>query len=269
MTDAVPLDVALASRPTPARLGRPHRHLASVGSTQEALAEWAAAGAPPGALVTADHQTAGRGRLGRGWHDEPGQDLALSLLLRPDGAADRLGLLPIAAGLAVGDAVAPYLGPTALKWPNDVLYGGAKLAGVLAETAWGSCAVAGAPRPTVRLGIGVNVNRQRFGGALDRPATSLALALGQPVGRADVLAALLAALDARLAALASDPGAILADAEARLAGRGRAVAVAFPGTDAPPAEGTAVGLCPDGALRLATADGERRVYAGEATVVAA
>ena len=261
-----PLDLALRARLRTTRLGRSHRHLLSVGSTQSAAAEWAGAGAATGALVTADHQTEGRGRLGRAWADEPGRDLALSLVLRPALPAERLGLVPLAGALAAADALDAATGgaPEAkLKWPNDVLLGGNKAAGVLAETRWQACG--GGHRPTVLLGIGVNVNREAFPADIAARATSLRLASGTTHDRAAVLADLLLALEQRLALA---PEALVREAEARLVALGDAVEVGFPGTDRAPLAGTALGLAPDGALRLGTGAGEVRVHAGETTVLA-
>lgn len=257
-------DLDLRARLRTVRLGRPHRHLPSVGSTQEVASAWAASGARTGALVTTDHQTTGRGRLGRTWADEPGRDLALSLVLRPSLKPEHLGLVPLAAGLAVADALDARVADVALKWPNDVLVGGQKIAGVLAETAWRTCG-SGSQRPTVLLGVGVNVNRRAFPDDLADRATSLALASGAEHDRADLLADLLLALEARLSI---SPEALARSAEARLIGLHRPVRVGFPGTDREPLTGTALGLAPDGALRVRTASGVERVHAGETTVLA-
>lgn len=106
-------------------LGRPRLHLREVGSTNDRAKKLAAAGAAHGTLVTADAQTAGRGRQGRSWAMPPGRALALSLVLR-----DPPRLLPLAAAIAV----ASVAGAAArVKWPNDVLVGGRKVAGILAE----------------------------------------------------------------------------------------------------------------------------------------
>ena len=121
-------------------IGRPRLHLRSTSSTNDRARELAAAGAPHGTLVTAGMQTAGRGRQGRTWTAPPGTALLASLVLR---ASD--GLLPLRAGLAVADVAGDE---ARVKWPNDVLVAGRKVAGILAEA-----------RPqegwTV-LGIGVN-----------------------------------------------------------------------------------------------------------------
>jgi BirA family biotin operon repressor/biotin-[acetyl-CoA-carboxylase] ligase len=165
------------------RIGRPRLHLRSIGSTNSRARELAAAGAGHGTLVTAGVQTAGRGRQGRVWTAPPGSSLLLSLVLR-----EWDDLLPLRAGLAVADVA----GPGALvKWPNDVLLDGVKVAGILAE---------GRPQEGwIVLGIGVNA-------ALDvRDLPDELRGVAGTLGRRreeleGVLGELLAALDARLAA---------------------------------------------------------------------
>jgi BirA family biotin operon repressor/biotin-[acetyl-CoA-carboxylase] ligase len=126
---------------TAARLGRPRLHLRATTSTNDRARALAAAGAPHGTLVTAAEQTAGRGRQGRTWSAPPGRTLLLSLVLR-----DPPALLPLAAAIAVADVAG---GEALIKWPNDVLLGGRKVAGILAE---------GRPQDGwAVLGIGVNV----------------------------------------------------------------------------------------------------------------
>ncbi|HET9051986.1 MAG TPA: biotin--[acetyl-CoA-carboxylase] ligase, partial [Candidatus Dormibacteraeota bacterium] len=126
------------------------RVTARTPSTQDLAASAARAGAPAGWCDVAEEQSAGRGRLGRRWEAPPGAALLASIVLRPRG---RLTWVPIAAGLAVADAVRETCGVAArLKWPNDVLAGPGKLAGILAEVE-----PRGAPVPAVVLGIGVNV----------------------------------------------------------------------------------------------------------------
>ncbi|OZC02514.1 biotin--[acetyl-CoA-carboxylase] ligase [Rubricoccus marinus] len=262
-----PLDLALRGRLQTVRLGRAHRHHATVGSTQSAAAEWADAGAPTGALVTADHQSEGRGRLGRVWADEPGRDLALSLVLRPKLRPEHLGLVPLAAALAVCDAIsganARLASGVALKWPNDVLLEGQKVAGVLGETRWRTCG-SGSQSPTVLLGIGVNVNRRTFPPELAARATSLALTSGADLDRSQILADLLLALERRFAL---SPEAIVHAAEAQIPALGNTLQVGFPGTDRAPLIGTALGLSPSGALRLEASGEIVDVHAGETTVL--
>lgn len=221
-------------------------------------AAWAAGGAPHGAVVTARHQTAGRGRHGRAWDAEPGESLLLTVVLRPSLDAARLGLIAVAAGLAVAEAVQAWGVGAAVKWPNDVRVGRRKLAGVLAQASHG------AGGPTVLLGVGLNVRQRSFPAGL--VATSLALETGRAPDPADVLPAVLRALDIRLNQTEADPAGVLRAAEARLEGVGEIVAVRNPATGRVVARGRVIGLAPDGALRLAADDGERTVYAGEVTL---
>jgi len=164
-------------------LGRPRLHLRETTSTNDRARELAARGATHGTIVTAGAQTAGRGRQGRTWTAPAGSSLLVSLVLR---AYD--GLLPLRAGLAVADLA----GPTArVKWPNDVLIGGRKVAGILAET-----------RPTegwAVLGIGLNAALDLNDLPTDLRAT--AATLGRTRGELDrVLEELLERLTAWLAA---------------------------------------------------------------------
>ena len=147
------------------------------------------AGAPEGAVVAADEQTEGRGRLGRSWHAPRGTSLLFSTSLVPDVPAARLPELSLVAGAAVADAISAQTGlRTTLKHPNDVLVDGRKVAGILAESVDGR----------VVLGIGVNVSQAE--GELPQevvtPATSLALE-GATVDRAELLAVILERLEAR------------------------------------------------------------------------
>ncbi|HSE95084.1 MAG TPA: biotin--[acetyl-CoA-carboxylase] ligase, partial [Methylomirabilota bacterium] len=165
---------------------------ASLPSTQIWCRTLAARGAAEGLVVVADHQTAGRGQRGRRWVAPPGTALLLSCLLRPDVPTARWGELPLVAGVAVAEALEAAAGaPTRLRWPNDVLVAGRKVAGILAEGVPGRHA-------HVVLGIGVNVDQT----AADWPAelaghAASLRALGHPVRRPALLATLLATLAAR------------------------------------------------------------------------
>jgi BirA family transcriptional regulator, biotin operon repressor / biotin---[acetyl-CoA-carboxylase] ligase len=173
-------------------------HLEEVGSTNAVVMERARRGEPPGLVVVADHQTAGRGRRGRTWTDEPGASLLMSALLASD--LPRPTLAPLATGLAVRDALRELGAHPTLKWPNDVLLNGAKCAGILVESL---------ARPArIVIGIGVNVDWRAVGGAEAR-WTSVAEHLGGGVERGPVLGHLLAALDARLSTASRDPDALL------------------------------------------------------------
>jgi BirA family biotin operon repressor/biotin-[acetyl-CoA-carboxylase] ligase len=218
-------------------LGRPRLHLRETTSTNDRARELAIAGAPHGTVVTAGVQTAGRGRQGRTWTAPPGSALLLSLILRE---ADPL--LPLRAGLAVADLAGPE---ARVKWPNDVLVEGRKVAGILVE---------GRPQQGwAALGIGVNVALDVS--ALPPEARERAGTLGRrPEELESALAELLGALERRLAA---PPDAVLADLRERDALYGRTVAWAS-GT------GTATGIDGGGGLRVRLAEGLEKVLdAGE------
>jgi len=163
-------------------------HLAVTDSTNRVVAERAGAGAPEGLVVVADLQTAGRGRLDRSWEAEPGAALLVSVLLRPsDLPTDRWHLLTAGAGLAARQACSEVGGFTPdLKWPNDLMVGDRKLAGILAE------ATAGSAGGAVVVGMGLNVHGGPPGAAwVDEAA-------GTRVGRTGLLVAWLTALDGHL-----------------------------------------------------------------------
>ena len=140
-------------------------------------------------MAVAEEQSEGRGRLGRSWHAPPRTSILFSVLLLPRVAPPRLPELSVVAGQAVADALAAAAGVVpAVKLPNDVLVGGRKVAGVLAEASDGR----------VRLGIGVNANQtdSQLPARTDTPPTSLRLETGTEVDRAQLLAAILAELEA-------------------------------------------------------------------------
>jgi BirA family biotin operon repressor/biotin-[acetyl-CoA-carboxylase] ligase len=129
---------------------------ARVDSTQAVAFALAAAGCADGTAVVADSQAAGRGRRGRAWLDEPGASLLLSVVLRPRLELSRLPLLSLAAAVAVAETLAEVAGlAPRLKWPNDVLVSGRKIAGILLESRLGAT-------PLVVLGIGLNLTQRTF-----------------------------------------------------------------------------------------------------------
>ncbi|MBI4587226.1 MAG: biotin--[acetyl-CoA-carboxylase] ligase [Candidatus Rokubacteria bacterium] len=172
--------------------GRAVHRLGEVDSTQNEARRLADEGVPEGTVVWAEHQTRGRGRLGRSWVDEPAASLLISIILRPALDASRLPQISLLAGVAVADALAGESElPVTLSWPNDLLIRGRKVAGILAE----SCLTKGAPGVVI-LGIGINVNQTHFSGELGGRATSLAMEAGHPFDRARVLRLLLERLEA-------------------------------------------------------------------------
>jgi BirA family biotin operon repressor/biotin-[acetyl-CoA-carboxylase] ligase len=218
-------------------IGLPRVHFRTTDSTNTRARELAAAGAPHGTLVTADEQTAGRGRQGRTWVAPPGDAVLMSLVLR-----DFDPLLPLAAAVAVAEAVGSR---AQIKWPNDVWIEGRKVSGILIE---------GRPQEGwAVLGIGVNVRTREFPDELREIATSLALARIETT-REEVLAALVQRLDRWLAAPADE---VLAAWSERDALRGHDVRWAD-------GEGTAAGVDEGGALVVELDDGTTTVLdAGE------
>ncbi len=226
------------------------RYFDSLGSTNDEAAHWAANRAPDLALVVADEQTTGRGRLGRRWYTPPGAALAFSLVLRPEERAEQaVPLLTALGALGVSDALQELGLPALIKWPNDVLVRGRKLAGVLVETDW-----QGDEWRAAILGVGINVappsvpddSPEAF------PATCVEAELGGAIDRWALLRSTLAAVMRWRAHLAA-PEFITAW-EQRLAFRGAWVQVG--GAEAPPIEeGQVIGLNPDGALQLRAHDG--------------
>lgn len=245
MDDRSSLQAALSGLP----LGE-IRWFESIGSTNDEALAWASAGAPNGSLVAADRQTRGRGRLGRSWETHPGAALAVSLILRP--AVDEMeyfGLFSPLGGLAVCQALeSEYSLPAEIKWPNDVLVGRRKVCGVLAEAGWDGSAL-----DSMVIGIGINVAPGSVppAGQLNFPATCVEEALGRPVDRWRLLAAVVAQmiqLRPRLGSLQ-----FLKAWEERLAYRGELVRLENSGGQ--PVNGTLLGVTSEGSLRLAREDG--------------
>jgi BirA family transcriptional regulator, biotin operon repressor / biotin---[acetyl-CoA-carboxylase] ligase len=225
------------------------RYLPVVGSTNDLAWEWAGAGAPDWALVVADAQTAGRGRGERRWLTEPGGALAFSLVLRPTPAEANcfprftalaaLGLIRGLSGLGLAAQI---------KWPNDVLLTGCKVAGVLVEADWQAAQV-----EALVVGMGVNVSPASVPPphTLRYPATAVETVLGVEVDRWALLAATLDAMQDYRAILAQDA---LVDAwNAHLAMRSEWVRFQLDG--ATPQEVRVIGVNPDGQLVLEHKDG--------------
>ena len=166
------------------RFGQVYRYDELPESTQRLLGE----DDPEGAIAVAEEQSAGRGRLGRSWHAPARTSVLVSVLLRPAVTPSRLPELSLIAGGAVAEAIKAVTGlEPAIKFPNDVLIGGRKVAGVLAESSEGR----------VVLGVGVNANQTEEQLPLDAQTepTSLRLELGEPVDRRTLLAEILLRLE--------------------------------------------------------------------------
>jgi BirA family transcriptional regulator, biotin operon repressor / biotin---[acetyl-CoA-carboxylase] ligase len=263
--DAAALDAAAlqAAVVRPGGLWRAVEVAEVTGSTNADLLARAALGEPEGAVLAAEQQSAGRGRMGRAWVAPPRAALTFSLLIRPHAVPRaRYGWLPLLAGVAVASAVRAVAGVDArLKWPNDILAADAKLGGILAEAAADALVV----------GIGINVSTEPAElpppgpGAL--PATSLRAARAASLDRAALLAEILAGFERRYRAWCRADGdperSGLRQEYTRLCDTiGRRVRVELPGGQQ--LSGQAVGLDPDGRLILRPSPGsELAVAAGD------
>jgi len=238
--------------------------VADTGSTNQDLRQRAEKGAPEGTVIVADRQSAGRGRLGRRWASPAGVNLYCSILLRPHILPSQAPQLTFLSAVAAARALIEISQlPVRVKWPNDLLVGGRKIAGMLNEMSAETEQV-----HFVLLGIGVNLNMtaEQFPEDLRYPATSVLLESGRTISRTAFTRSLLTHID-RLYQLYLDEGfwAIRRRWEGLSDLLDRTVRVDLnPGC----LQGTVVGLDDDGALRLQTADGTiERILAGDVTPI--
>ena len=233
-----------------------------VESTMDSARAGAAAGLPCGSAYVAGEQTAGRGREGRSWVSAADAGLYVTYHLCPQRTVNA-PLLTIAGALAVADALQASCGLRVdLKWPNDLLFEGRKLSGVLAEARHSARGV------DVFLGIGVNLTTSAtLPTEVAAIATSVEQAGARPPAREALLAAISRALERRATQADVDPAALVADWRGRLVTLGRRVLLHTPSGDV---EGEAVDVTETGELVLALDSGERRAFpAGDALAAAA
>lgn len=217
----------------------------TIDTTMRRAAELADAGAPSGTIVAAAEQTAGLGRLGRTWHSPHGTGLYFTSILRLDLPPEEMPVITLALGVAVADALQMFCGLACdLKWPNDVLVRGRKLAGILTQL----------HHDAVLAGIGLNVNQAAFPEELSEIATSLILETGTEHDPRFLLRCLEGSIATHAGILAtSGRNAILRSfAAASTWVTGRRVVVDHPGG---PISGTTAGLTPSGFLLLKRDDG--------------
>lgn len=234
-------------------------HYYRTGSTNTLALEAAAAGAPEGSVFVAEQQTAGRGRGSNQWHSPKSTGIYCSLVLRPALPPADVLILTLATGLAVHAAVREIDSRVLpdLKWPNDLLFGGKKLCGILTEMS--------SEATTVRYivaGIGLNVNHSEFPPDLEQIATSLRIATGREWSRIEICAALLKSFDREYKNLLTNP-----DSHADILGRFEDRSGSVRGRDVwieehPELAGITEGLDSRGFLRLRTRHGLRTVYSG-------
>lgn len=263
-------DAFASARPRMGRLGSPVLFFPAIHSTNDVASTLAAAGGE-GAVVIADAQTAGRGRRGRDWFSPAGAGLYVSLVLEPartTGDPERaLALLTLAAGVALAEAVQRATGlTTAIKWPNDLLVDGRKLAGILAEGIVGRSDQSGVPRvASVVLGYGINVGRAAFPPELADRATSLELELGRTIDRGALCAETVASIAARYDDLLAGRFDAILDAWHALSPGSRGGRVQWE-TPEGPRSGITAGVDEMGALLVRAGNGTtERLVAGEVT----
>lgn len=224
------------------------------GSTNADLIARAGAGEDiTGAVLLAEHQTAGRGRGGRSWAGVAHGQIIVSVGIAADGVDEqRWGLVPLLAGIAVVDTLSASGIAAGLKWPNDVLVGGAKIAGILAEVA--------SPKPVIVLGIGLNVAVRPE--EIGQPQSTSVYQLGVEAERTDLAGTLLAELGARVAQWrAGDADTLLTDYRARSATLGAQVRAQLPGGR--DIVGTAAAIDAQGRLCIGTETGTEVVSAAD------
>lgn len=232
-------------------------HHAEIPSTNTFALHMAHQGAETGTLVVADSQTQGRGRLGRTWWDEPGTHLLLSFILRPSGDVERWPRVGLAAALALAHVIAPLTAHKVhVKWPNDVLVDGKKVAGILLEGAMQ------AQPPAVVLGMGINLTAEHLPDSLRAKAAALsAYTLFRPERKA-FLRDLVLALGQTLP-LIHRPSRLNALCAPLLYGLGEPISLHTPLGQV---SGLFHALAEDGSLLLETAEGLRAYYAGEVSL---
>ena len=245
-------------------VGRVVHSYEEIESTNDRARELADEGALAGEVVIAEAQTAGRGRRGRAWASPPRKNLYFSVVLRPDLPPSRAPELTLVASIALCDALRQAGVEAGIKWPNDLLVSGRKIAGILTELAADPDRV-----EWVVLGVGVNVNARRedFPPEVRDEATSVLLERGQAAPRALFAAACFTALEGWLDRHAEEGFAPIREAwRARAVTLGREVVVRVEGREL---SGTAEDVDETGALLVRTAAGVERILSGDLTLLRA
>ena len=242
-------------------IGKQVMILEETGSTnRDAMAE-AEAGAPEGLVIFANRQTSGKGRLGRRWHTMP-ESLAASVLLRPELPPEQVPQLSLLTAVALHDALNRYCPDIRIKWPNDLLCHGAKLAGILTEMR----AEPGRVHAVV-LGFGINLVAPADGwpSDIDKPATDLASISTAPISKTALAASIINALDRWYAIYLQDGFAPVHRAWWQAHAASGAKVSVYDGRKY--IEGVARALDDDGALLLETAGGTQRIIAGDLELI--
>ncbi len=247
-------------------LGHSVRTFPVIDSTNSVLKAEAELGkVTEGAIITAEHQTTGHGRLNRTWESPPGKGLLFSILLYPKLPENRLTLIGLMASLGVYDGILKHLNWTnnqktlALKWPNDLLTDGKKICGILSEGG-----IDNQKRRFVIVGIGVNVNQNEtdFAPSIQHIASSLKLITGQEQSRDDLLKSILTSMESYYLKLQNEGSQWIAPEWFKRADiMNKKVTVTHNNQKQ---SGVAVGIAEDGALRIKNDQGELiTVYSGD------
>jgi BirA family transcriptional regulator, biotin operon repressor / biotin---[acetyl-CoA-carboxylase] ligase len=257
-----------AARPRFGRLGSQTQFFQTIHSTNDVASAIASRPGAEGAVVIADAQTAGRGRRGRQWFSPAGAGLYVSLVLEPRltrGEPERaVALLTLAAGVALAEAIERATGLHAsIKWPNDLLVDGRKLAGILAEGILGASGSDGVPQvASVVLGYGINVAQTAFPPELSGRSTSLEMELGRAIDRGALCAETIASMAARYDDLLAGRFDAILDAWHARAPGSRGGRVQWD-TPEGPRTGVTAGVDPMGALLVRVGATTERLVAGE------
>jgi BirA family biotin operon repressor/biotin-[acetyl-CoA-carboxylase] ligase len=255
-----PLKEEILTRLSSRWLGRHIHYYQDLDSTNRVAQELARQGAAEGTVVLAERQLSGRGRQGRTWHSPAGVGLYFSLILRPGLPPNQVQLLTLAVAVAVTRAIsAQTLLSPKIKWPNDILIGEKKLAGILTE---GEAATERIAHVVVGVGINVNHRAAELGRPLEALATSLRLEVGHLVERSALAAQLFVELEIWYERLKRRDSSGILDAWRRhTATLGRTVRVFLGQTTV---EGTALDVTNEGALLVEQTDGSQTVvHAGD------
>ena len=231
--------------------GKRIHHFFKIDSTNRVALELGHAGEPEGAIVVAEEQTAGRGRAGRSWHSERATGIYLSLLLRPRLAPVQAPLLTMMAGLSARTAIESATGlPLDIKWPNDLMIRGKKVGGILTEMHAEPSQVR-----FVIVGMGINVNQEKFPGELAAVASSLRAESGKRESRLEIVVKLLREFENDYNRFMGEGSASVVKRfeEVSSYARGKRVQVAS-GVES--FSGVTAGLAPEGLLRVKRDDGE-------------
>jgi BirA family transcriptional regulator, biotin operon repressor / biotin---[acetyl-CoA-carboxylase] ligase len=232
----------------------------SIDSTNACAKTLAEANCEEGTVIVTEAQTAGKGRLGRTWTSEPGENLLFSIVLRPKIAAEQAGMLSLFAAVATSAAIETTVKiKTACKWPNDLLLNEKKCCGILLESSLLQTSLKYAI-----VGIGLNVNQTQFHDELKPRATSLKLASGKDIDRTTLLKNILEHIDRYYAIIqTNDWSTVLNEWRQRAAMLGSAITMIHENQQI---RGIARDITSNGGLILATPSGTRIFYAGEATL---